>query len=44
MTAAYLLDEEGVEIEDAPHPKQLIKIPLAAEVPAGSLLRREKEN
>ncbi len=44
VTADYLLDEEGAEIEAAPHPKQLIKIPLAAEVPAGSLLRRQKEN
>jgi putative protease len=44
ITADYLLDEEGVEIEAAPHPKQLIKIPLAKEIPAGSLLRRQKEN
>jgi putative protease len=44
VTADYLLDEEGAEIEAAPHPKQLIKIPLAAEVTAGSLLRRQKEN
>jgi putative protease len=40
----YLLDEEGAEIEAAPHPKQLIKIPLTEEVPIGSLLRRQKEN
>ena len=44
ITADYLLDEEGAEIEAAPHPKQLIKIPLAKEIPAGSLLRRQKEN
>ena len=44
VTADYLLDQEGVEIEAAPHPKQLIKIPLASEVPVGSLLRRQKEN
>ncbi|TDO92233.1 putative protease [Halanaerobium saccharolyticum] len=44
ITADYLLDEEGEEIEAAPHPKQLIKIPLASEVPAGTLLRRQKEN
>ncbi|MFP4199270.1 MAG: peptidase U32 family protein [Halanaerobium sp.] len=44
ITAAYLLDQEGAEIEAAPHPKQLIKIPLTQKVPAGSLLRREKEN
>ena len=44
ITADYLLDEEGAEIEAAPHPKQLIKIPLAEEIPAGSLLRRQKEN
>lgn len=44
ITADYLLDEEGTAIEAAPHPKQLIKIPLAEEVPAGSLLRRKKEN
>jgi len=44
ITADYLLDEEGAEIEAAPHPKQLIKIPLAEEIPVGSLLRRQKEN
>jgi putative protease len=44
ITADYLLDEEGTEIEAAPHPKQLIKIPMAEEIPAGSLLRRQKEN
>ncbi|PTV99073.1 putative protease [Halanaerobium saccharolyticum] len=44
ITADYLLNEEGEEIEAAPHPKQLIKIPLASEVPDGSLLRRQKEN
>lgn len=44
VKADYLLDEEGAEIAAAPHPKQLIKIPLAEEVPAGSLLRRQKEN
>lgn len=44
ITAAYLLNEEKEKIEAAPHPKQLIRIPLAAEVPTGSLLRRQKEN
>jgi len=44
ITADYLLNDEGAEIEAAPHPKQLIRIPIAAEVPAGSLLRRKKEN
>ncbi len=44
IRADYLLDEEGAEIEAAPHPKQLIKIPLTEEVPIGSLLRRQKEN
>jgi len=44
ITANYLLNEEGEKIEAAPHPKQLIKIPLASEVPDGSLLRRQKEN
>src|SRR6056297_599811 len=42
--ADYLLDEEGTEIEAAPHPKQLIRIPLKNEIPTGSLLRRQKEN
>lgn len=42
IEAEYLLDEEGEEIEAAPHPKELIKIPLKKEVPVGSLLRREK--
>ena len=44
ITAAYLLNEQKEKIEAAPHPKQLIRIPLAAEVPTGSLLRRQKEN
>jgi putative protease len=44
INADYLLDEEGAEIKAAPHPKQLIKIPLTKEVPVGSLLRRQKEN
>jgi putative protease len=44
IKAAYLLDEEGAEIEAAPHPKQLIRIPLKNEIPTGSLLRRQKEN
>ncbi|SHM24792.1 peptidase U32 family protein [Halanaerobium congolense] len=44
IRADYLLDEEGAEIEAAPHPKQLIKISLTEEVPIGSLLRRQKEN
>lgn len=44
ITADYLIDEEGAEIEAAPHPKQLIKIPLSFEVPAGSLLRRKKDD
>ncbi|MGP3777673.1 peptidase U32 family protein [Halanaerobium saccharolyticum] len=44
VNASYLLDEEGAEIDSAPHPKQLIRIPLKIEVPAGSLLRRQKEN
>ena len=42
--ADYLLDEEGTEIEAAPHPKQLIRVPLENEIPSGSLLRRQKEN
>jgi putative protease len=44
IKADYLLDEEGIEIEAAPHPKQLIRIPLKNEIPTGSLLRRQKEN
>jgi len=44
VNASYLLNEEGAEIDSAPHPKQLIRIPLKIEVPAGSLLRRQKEN
>ncbi len=44
IKADYLLDQEGKEIEAAPHPKQLIRIPLARKIPAGSLLRRQKEN
>ncbi|MFP4372016.1 MAG: peptidase U32 family protein [Halanaerobium sp.] len=44
ITADYLIDEEGQEIEAAPHPKQLIKIPIEAEIPVGSLLRRKKDD
>ena len=44
ITADYLIDEEDQEIEAAPHPKQLIKIPIEAEIPAGSLLRRKKDD
>jgi len=34
VNASYLLNEEGAEIDSAPHPKQLIRIPLKIEVPA----------
>lgn len=44
IKADYLLDQDGLEIEAAPHPKQLIRIPLARKIPTGSLLRRQKEN
>jgi len=44
ITAEYLIDEEGQEIEAAPHPKQLIKIPIKTEIPVGSLLRRKKDD
>jgi len=44
IKADYLLDDEGIEIEAAPHPKQLIRIPLKSNIPTGSLLRRQKEN
>ncbi len=44
IKADYLLDDEGIEIEAAPHPKQLIRIPLKSRIPTGSLLRRQKEN
>ena len=42
ITADYLINEEGEEIEAAPHPKQLVRIPLEREVPAASLIRRKK--
>jgi putative protease len=44
ITADYLINEEGQEIEAAPHPKELIKIPMAEQVTAGSLLRRKKDD
>ena len=44
ITADYLIDEEGQEIEAAPHPKQLIRIPVKSEINAGSLLRRKKDD
>lgn len=44
ITADYLINAEDQKIEAAPHPKQLIKIPVAREIPVGSLLRRQKEN
>jgi len=44
IKADYLLDDEGIKIEAAPHHKQLSKIPLKSKIPTGSLLRRQKEN
>ncbi|ADO76986.1 peptidase U32 family protein [Halanaerobium praevalens] len=44
ITATYLINAEDQKIEAAPHPKQLIKIPIKKKIPVGSLLRRQKEN
>ena len=39
----YIINSDGKEVEAAPHPKELIRIPSKKEIKAGSLLRREKE-
>ena len=38
----YIKDEKGIFIEEAPHPKQLITVPVNKEVEAGYLVRRER--
>ncbi len=44
VTINYIIDQKtGEKIENAPHPKQLIKLPVQTEVKPGTILRREKE-
>lgn len=39
-----IVDEEGQRIEAAPHPRQIVKIPVEQEVAPYDLVRREKTN
>ena len=39
-----IVDEEGQNIEAAPHPRQIVKIPVEIEVAPFDLIRREKVN
>jgi putative protease len=41
---SYILNKEGEEIETAPHPRQLIRIPVTKEVKPYYLVRREKND
>ncbi|MFP4017373.1 MAG: U32 family peptidase C-terminal domain-containing protein [Halanaerobiales bacterium] len=40
----YIINENGEYVDDAPHPKELIKIPVDRPVKPYYLVRREKEN
>ena len=42
----FIINEEGNRVNEAPHPKELIKIPVEKEIPPYSIVRREirKEN
>ncbi len=39
----YIINEAGERVESAPHPKELITIPVAKEVQPGDLVRRKRE-
>ncbi|MEJ6950038.1 peptidase U32 family protein [Natronospora cellulosivora (SeqCode)] len=40
----YIINEEGEYVDDAPHPKELIRIPVSKEVKPYYIIRREKED
>jgi len=39
----YIINSEGEEVENAPHPKELIKVPIDKELKEGYIIRRKKE-
>jgi len=39
----YIINSEGEKVENAPHPKELIKIPVDKKVEKGYIVRRKKE-
>ncbi len=38
----YIINENGKKVQEAPHPKELIKIPVEKEIEPYSIIRREK--
>ena len=40
----YIINEEGEEVQEAPHPKELIRIPVSKRVEPYYLARRKSEN
>ena len=42
-TIDYIINSEGEKVENAPHPKELIKIPIQQNVKNGYIVRRKKE-
>lgn len=40
-TVDYIINEEGVEVEDAPHPKEIIRVPVENEYSELEVVRRE---
>lgn len=40
---SYIINEKGEEVEEAPHPQELIRIPVTQEVKPYYLVRREKK-
>jgi putative protease len=37
----YIINEEGVKVEDAPHPKEIIRVPVENEYEELEVVRRE---
>ncbi|MFW5981308.1 MAG: peptidase U32 family protein [bacterium] len=42
-TVDYIINQEGEEVDDAPHPKELIRIPIKRELKPYYIIRREKK-
>ncbi|MFW5981587.1 MAG: peptidase U32 family protein [Halanaerobiaceae bacterium] len=40
----YIIDEDGEYVDDAPHPRQIIRIPVKKKVKPYYIIRREKES
>ena len=43
VTVKAIEDEDGVSMESAPHPRQMIYVDFGEEIPEGYLLRRKEE-